>query len=78
LNAREMVDGVAAVNLDRCIGCGNCVVICEYNANGLTKKEPEDKPPRDKDALNMAILSKKVSPWRMQMIRMKMLLGLKV
>lgn len=78
LNAREMVDGVAAVNLDRCIGCGNCVVICDYNANRLTKKEPEEKPPRDKDALNMAILSNKVSPWRMRMIRMKMLLGLKV
>jgi NAD-dependent dihydropyrimidine dehydrogenase PreA subunit len=77
LNAREMIDGVAAVNRDRCIGCGNCVVTCEYNANRLVKKEPEAIPPEDKEALNMAILSTKVGRWRMQMIKMKMLLGLK-
>jgi Na+-translocating ferredoxin:NAD+ oxidoreductase RNF subunit RnfB len=78
LDARDMVDGVAAVNLDRCIGCGNCVVICAYGANILYKKEEETVPLKDKDALNMKILSKKVGTWNIQIMRMKRLLGLKV
>jgi Fe-S-cluster-containing hydrogenase component 2 len=73
-----MVDGVAEVNLDRCIGCGNCVVLCPVSANRLRKKEPEGVPLKDKSAVNMKMLSGKVGGWDMFKIRVKMLLGIKV
>ena len=57
MDARAMVDSIAAVNLDRCIGCGNCVVLCPSNANSLQKKEQEIVPPDDKEAYYMALLS---------------------
>ena len=69
LDAREMLDGVAAVNLDRCIGCGNCVVVCEYAFTQLKKKEAEKILVKDKDALNMKMLSNKVGRLNMQIMR---------
>lgn len=78
LEARAMVDDVATVNLDRCIGCGNCVVICPTNANQIKKKEEEFVPLKDKETVNMKILSNRVGKWNMFKIRMKMLLGLTV
>ena len=59
MDARAMVDGIAVVNLDRCIGCGNCVVLCSSNANSLQKKEQEIVPPDDKEAYYMTLLSHK-------------------
>jgi ferredoxin len=50
LEARVMVNGVSTVNLDRCIGCGNCVVVCESNASRLHKKERELVLSKDKEA----------------------------
>ena len=55
-----MTNGVAAINLDRCIGCGNCVVICEANAVRLKKKEAETAPPKDRDELLKKIVVEKV------------------
>ncbi len=78
LGAREMVDGVAALNPDRCIGCGNCVALCPQNANTLRKKEPEKVPPKDKVTVNMNTLSRRTGRWNMFKIRTKMLLGMKV
>jgi electron transport complex protein RnfB len=57
MDARSMVDGIAVVNLDRCIGCGNCVVLCSSNANRLKKKEPESEPPDDKETYYKILLS---------------------
>jgi electron transport complex protein RnfB len=59
MDARTMVDGIAIVNLDRCIGCGNCVVLCPSNANSLKKKEQEFVPPDDKEAYYGTLLSYK-------------------
>jgi electron transport complex protein RnfB len=78
LDARYMVDGIAEVNLDRCIGCGGCVVVCPSDANRLVKKEPEYVPFKDKDSMNMEILSGKLGWWNMFKLRTKMLLGMKV
>ena len=78
LDARYMVDGIAEVNLDRCIGCGGCVVVCPSDANRLVKKESEYVPFKDKDSMNMEILSGKLGAWNMFKLRMKMLLGMKV
>jgi len=59
MDARAMVDGIAVVNLDRCIGCGNCVVLCASNANRLEKREPEMVPPDDKEAYYTTLLAHK-------------------
>jgi electron transport complex protein RnfB len=78
MDARVMVDGVAAINADRCIGCGNCVVICPSNANQLKKKSEELVPIKDKEAYNMRLLSDRWGRWNTFKVRMKMLLGMKV
>ena len=78
LEAAFMTDGMAAINLDRCIGCGNCVVICESNAIQLKKKDKETLPPKDMIDLYTKILTKKVGNWHMLKIGVKMLLKQKV
>jgi len=78
LNAVTIVDGIAEVNLDRCIGCGNCVAFCPQEAMKLMKKEPEKVPFKDKDTMNMELLSGKLGGWNTFKIRMKMMLGMKV
>jgi Fe-S-cluster-containing hydrogenase component 2 len=59
MEARALLDGIASVNLDRCIGCGNCVVLCPSGANQMRKKEEELVPVKDKDAFYMNLLSSK-------------------
>jgi len=78
MEARYMTDGWAATNLDRCIGCGNCVVICESNAIQLKKKDSEQTPPKDMNAMYTRILMKKVGKLKMLQIGAKMLLKMKV
>jgi Fe-S-cluster-containing hydrogenase component 2 len=39
----EKEDMVAMVNLDRCIGCGLCVTVCEFDAISLTDKKETEK-----------------------------------
>jgi len=73
-----MVNGVAIVNLDRCIGCGNCVATCDANASQLWRKEVESLPPKDTEALYTNIMSKKVGKWNMLKMGMKILLRLRV
>jgi ferredoxin len=72
------VNGTASVNLDRCIGCGNCVALCPQGAVKLVKKDTEKVPPKDKDTVNMKALARKIGPWNMFKVRIKMLLGMKV
>jgi electron transport complex protein RnfB len=59
MDARVLVDDVAAVNGDRCIGCGNCVDFCRSNANQLRKKEEEIVPVQDKNAYFARIFSER-------------------
>jgi len=54
-----MTNGVATINLDRCIGCGNCVVICESDAVQLKKKEQETIPLKNIAALYDKIAAEK-------------------
>ena len=74
LGAPELVNDVAFINLNRCIGCGNCVVTCASNAIKLRKKERETVPPKDIVALWSRILSQKVGKLNMLKIGAKMLL----
>jgi Na+-translocating ferredoxin:NAD+ oxidoreductase subunit B len=78
LGARVMTDGAAKVNPDRCIGCGNCVVTCEAHATRLVKKGVTPLPPKDKDAINLIMLSARFGRWKMLKLRLKMLLGMDV
>lgn len=57
MEARALVDGIAVVNLDRCVGCGNCVVLCPSGSNRLEKKRPEAVPPVDKNAYYKIMLA---------------------
>ncbi len=57
---------------------GNCVALCPINANRLCKKETEKVPLKDKNTVNMKMLSGRAGGWNVLKIRMKMLLGLKV
>ena len=78
LEARAVANGVSVVNLDRCIGCGNCVITCESGATTLVKKPVALVPPKDKDATYMKIMSGKVGKWNMLKLRLKMMLGMRV
>jgi ferredoxin len=49
----------STVDLDRCIGCGNCVVTCETEAMTLQKREEEIVPPKDARELYQEIFKKK-------------------
>ncbi len=61
LDARSIVNGVATVNLERCIGCGNCVVSCPSQACRLRKREKESAPPMDSEMLYARITTNKSS-----------------
>lgn len=78
LDARVMVDGISQVDLNRCIGCGNCVTVCAGNANRLRKKTEEVPLPKDKDEYYMTILSNRTGWRKMLILKTKMLLGLRV
>lgn len=47
------------VNLDRCIGCGNCVASCTTGAITLVKKENAKAPPANSEDLFDTILAKR-------------------
>jgi electron transport complex protein RnfB len=59
LGARVMVDNMATVDLDRCIGCGNCVTVCRPAATRLASREPKVVPPVDKISMKREMLSRK-------------------
>jgi Fe-S-cluster-containing hydrogenase component 2 len=51
MEALHSVNGATAVDLDRCIGCGACVVTCPNEAVKLRAKARETVPPKDLRAL---------------------------
>ena len=52
------IEDVAYVNVDRCIGCGLCVVACDFEALSMIEKDEADRwiPPANtfKTYLNIA------------------------
>jgi len=78
MDAVQVENGTAVVNLERCIGCGNCVVICPAEAISLHKKEKELVPPKNTGKLYEAILAKKIGRLNMLKVGAKMALGRKV
>jgi Fe-S-cluster-containing hydrogenase component 2 len=44
MDALTMVDALAVLNTDRCIGCGLCVTTCPERAHLPARKPPECQP----------------------------------
>jgi Fe-S-cluster-containing hydrogenase component 2 len=78
MGAIAIIDGIATINLDRCIGCGNCVSICASNASQLRKKDRELVPPKDMNDMYMKIMYKKAGKWNMIKMVVKILLRRRV
>jgi electron transport complex protein RnfB len=52
-------DGTARVNLSRCIGCGVCVPTCPSDAMRLRKREAQQVPPENEEALYDEVMANK-------------------
>jgi Fe-S-cluster-containing hydrogenase component 2 len=59
MDAIEMVENIATVSQDLCIGCGNCVVTCSEEAVTLKNKEKGVIPPNTTKDLFLKIMDKK-------------------
>jgi len=59
MNAIDLEETVAVVNLARCIGCGACVPTCTSEAIKLYKKDKNIVPPKNTVATYLAIMDKK-------------------
>jgi ferredoxin len=56
MGAISMIDNVAVINRDRCIGCGVCVAACVNDANRLHKKDKTHIPPKTHDDMYKKIM----------------------
>jgi Fe-S-cluster-containing hydrogenase component 2 len=45
MDALQLVEDVAHVNEERCIGCGVCESFCEFEAVSLVRREQTASPP---------------------------------
>jgi len=59
MDAIRLENNIATINRDRCIGCGLCVTACAVEAMELMKKQKEQVPPKDMEALYETIMTHK-------------------
>ena len=78
MEAVSLIDNIATVDQDRCIGCGLCVTTCEQNAIQLKKRAKETVPPKDHDAMYKKIMMERVGPWGTLKMMANMSLGRKI
>jgi formate hydrogenlyase subunit 6/NADH:ubiquinone oxidoreductase subunit I len=53
----------AAIDLNRCIGCGVCIPTCPEKALSLQKKATEVRPPKTREELHDIIMAHKKGKW---------------
>jgi Fe-S-cluster-containing hydrogenase component 2 len=75
MDAIQIENKKAIIDLDRCIGCGLCVTTCKKEALSLLEKTKITIPPRNAAMLYLGILSDKVSKRKMMGNMLKLLTG---
>ena len=75
MDAIQIENKKAIIDLDRCIGCGLCVTTCKKEALSLLEKTKKTIPPRNATMLYLGILSDKVSKRKMMGNMLKLLTG---
>ncbi len=75
MEAIQVKDKRASIDLDRCIGCGLCVTTCKREALRLMGKAKKTIPPRNAAMLYLGILSDKVGKRKMMGNMLKLLAG---
>ncbi len=75
MEAIQIENEKAFIDLNRCIGCGLCVTTCKKEALSLLWKAKKTIPPRNAAMLYLGILSDKVSKRKMMGNMLKLLTG---
>jgi heterodisulfide reductase subunit A-like polyferredoxin len=57
MDAVKLEDGIASVDLARCIGCGVCVPTCRQKAIVMVQKSQETIPPQTQEELYDKLLA---------------------
>ena len=63
MDAISIIEKKANINLDRCIGCGQCVIGCPTQSIRLDKKTKKKAPPRSQFRLYIKLNNKKNGKW---------------
>ena len=66
--------GTSHVNLDRCIGCGNCVATCPSGAMSLVRNDQEVVPPVDLQDMYETIMAHKKGTFGKMKLAAKLML----
>ena len=78
MNAVSVAEKKAAVDPDRCIGCGVCAVACKEQAIRLSPKPKQTVPPRSANALYQKMMIERYGPLRTLGRAAKLIMGGKV
>ena len=63
MEAIEIIENAASVNIDRCIGCGVCVASCDFDAIALHQKSAKEHytPPKDIVEMHKRVAAERIT-----------------